>query len=85
MQLEKPKRKGRPQQKSLIRSVLIVIMLLPLALVVLHPRIGQSLFADGIALSVLICAAVYLVHQAFVYLIASYLGLIHEPSDTSLE
>ncbi len=80
MFIEKPKRKAKPRKKSFIRSVLIMLMIAPLAFLVLHPSIGQSLLANGIALSVMICAAVYILHQGILWLIASYLNISDEES-----
>jgi len=78
MFIEKPKRKQKPAKKSVIRSLLIVLMIAPIAFIALNPVFGQSLLADGIALSVMICAAVYIVHQGIVWLIAAYL---HTPGE----
>lgn len=80
MFIEKPKRKARPQRQSIIRFLLILIMIVPVFFVIQHPRIGGSLFTDGIALSVMICAAVYIVHQIVLWLIACYTGILYDDS-----
>lgn len=79
MFIDKPKRKRR-QRKSFLRFFLIALIIIPAALFAFHPRVSDSLLADGIALSVMICAAVYIVHQAIVWLIAAYLGLLEDDS-----
>ncbi|MEO1287210.1 MAG: hypothetical protein AAFV93_05535 [Chloroflexota bacterium] len=83
---EKPKRKIKRNDKrqSWQRLLLILVIAIPSSLAVLHPRIGQSLFADGIALSVIICAAVYLTYQAILWSIATYLGVLDEESPTDI-
>lgn len=75
MFMEKPKRKSKHQKKSLTRFLLISLIIVPGILFALNPAFGQSLLADGIALSVMICAAVYIVHQGVLWLIASYLNI----------
>lgn len=80
--MEKQKRKSKREKKSPIRFLLIMLIIAPASLVVLHPAIGKSLLADGISLSVMICAAVYIVHQGLLWLIASYLNI---PSDETIE
>ena len=76
---EKAKRKQKSGKKSLIRSILIMLMISPFAFFALHPAFGQSLLADGIALSVMICASVYILHQAILWLIATMLQI---PAET---
>lgn len=72
---QKRKRKPQSAYRSWIRLVLIMLIVAPASFVALHPRFGQSLFADGIALSIGICAAVYLVHTGILWGIAQYLGI----------
>lgn len=81
MNFEKPKRKRkrRARRYSWQRLVLILSLAIPSSLLLMQPRIGQSLFADGIAISVMICAMVYLVYQAVVWLLARYLGILDDP------
>lgn len=69
---EKPKR--HHQKKSGTRIFLIALIAIPAILFALQPNMGTSLLQEGIALSVMICSAVYIVHQAILGLIASYLG-----------
>lgn len=71
---EKPKR--HPKKKPIIRFVLIALIAIPAILFVLNPNVDNGLLKDGIALSVMICSAVYIVHQGIVWLIASYLGFV---------
>jgi|GEM_PF-5998103 len=78
MVTEKPKRKRRPQSKSTIRFILILVMIVPVFFVARHPRIGNSLLTDGIAISVLICSAVYVLYQLALWLIAAYMGILSD-------
>lgn len=73
---EKPKRKRKSRRGSVSRIVLIMLMAVPMTFFVMHPAVGQSLMLDGIALSVMILSAVYLVQQVILYLIAQYTGYI---------
>lgn len=73
---EKPKR--HPKKKPIIRFVLIALIAIPAILFVLNPNVDNGLLKDGIALSVMICSAVYIVHHVIVWLIASYLGFVED-------
>lgn len=73
---EKPKR--HPKKKQFIRLFLIALIAIPALFFVLNPSVETSLLKDGIALSVMICSAVYILHQGFVWLIATYLGISEE-------
>ncbi|MGJ3237752.1 MAG: hypothetical protein ACFE0Q_03500 [Anaerolineae bacterium] len=71
-----PKRKRTPQRPrhTLIRMVLALLIGAPATFLVLHPTVSQSLLADGIALSVMLCASVYLLQQAILWGISTYLN-----------
>jgi len=78
---QKRKRKTTSSYRAWIRILLIVLMAAPMTFIALHPHFGQSLLADGIALSIGICAAVYLVHTGILSLINHYLGMNELPSE----
>ncbi|GAB5494140.1 MAG: hypothetical protein Phog2KO_43550 [Phototrophicaceae bacterium] len=70
---EKPKR--RPQKKSFIRIFLISLIAIPAIVFAINTQSEQNLLQQGIAISVIICSSVYIVHQWILWLISSYLGL----------
>lgn len=70
---EKPKR--RPQKKSLIRLFLISLIAIPVIIFAMNTHTEQNLLQQGIAISVIICSSVYIVHQGILLLINNYLDL----------
>lgn len=82
MQFGKPKRKRQPNKKFTIRFVLIALMVVPMMLLVFNPTMGTNLMTDGIALSIMISAAVYILHQLILIAIARYLHVDGYDSET---
>ena len=70
---EKPKR--RSQKKSFTRLFLISLIAIPAIAFAMNTRSEQNLLQQGIAISVIICSSVYIVHQGILLLISNYLGL----------
>ena len=70
---DKPKR--RPQKKSFIRLFLISLIAIPAIIFVVNTNSEQNLLQQGLAISVMICSSVYIVHQGILWLISNYLRL----------
>ena len=70
---DKPKR--RPQKKSFIRLFLISLIAIPAIIFVVNTNSEQNLLQQGLAISVIICSSVYIVHQGILWLISNYLRL----------
>jgi hypothetical protein len=66
---EKPKRKQRKQ--GYLRFFLALLVLIP-SLLVFNPYFETGLIGDGIAYTVMISSAVYIVYQGIAWLIRQY-------------
>ena len=70
---EKPKRTASNHKKVNTRLFLIAIMVIPLMFIVFRPGVDGGLFADGLALSIMITASLYIMYQGIIWALSTYL------------